>query len=295
MPLTDLFRPHLPDDAGAVDDQELQEALERFVRQGRERWPEIEHDVALFMADLARKTPAGQRPAEHLAGLAAADLFLASACAHGAPGAIACFEGQYFSEVDAALLDARVPREQIEEVKQILRERFFVGRGGRPAAVAEYSGRGSLRAWTRVSAMREVYRLSESQKRWARLEDDRLAMAAAPGDDPELGYLKRQYRADFKAAATEAMGRLTPRQRNLLRHSLLDGMSIDQIGRLYHVHRATAARWLAQTREAILAQTKELLSVRLQLESEAEYHDLFQLIESRLDVSLRTLLVSRRG
>jgi RNA polymerase sigma-70 factor (ECF subfamily) len=297
MALTDLFLPHLPGGAASDDqDQELEEVLELLVRRGRERWPNIEHDPARLLADLARAVPKGAAPAEHLRRLAGSDLYLASACIHGVSGAIERFEAAFFSEVDAALIDARVPREQIEEVKQILRERFFVvGTSDRLPAIAEYSGRGSLRAWTRVSAMREVYRITDAQKRWARLEEDKLALMASPEDDPELRYLKRQYRADFKEAAVEAMGRLTPRQRNLLRHSILDRMSIDQIGRLYRVHRATAARWLAQARETVLSHTRELLSARLELESEEEFDDLFQLIESRLDVSLRSLLVSRRA
>ena len=41
----------------------------------------------------------------------------------------------------------------------------------------------------------------------------------------------------------EAFAALESRERNLLRYALGDGLSVDAIGTLYRVHRATAARW----------------------------------------------------
>lgn len=292
--LAAVFLAHLPKPTGSVpDEQELERLLGELLDEARQRWPEVRQDPALVVADLARRVPEDTPAPDFLRSARGAELVLAAACARGDRAAIECFEAAYFSEVDAALHDAGVPVEQIDEIKQILRERFFVGQSDRPPAVTGFTGRGSLRAWVRISAMREVYRISDAQKRFARLEEEELGQLAS-GDDVELGVLKQRYRVDFQQAVAEAMAQLTARQRNLLRHSFLDGMSIDQIGRLYQVHRSTAARWLAQAREAVLAATRELLAERLDLD-ESERDGLFRLVESGLDVSLRTLLASHRG
>lgn len=65
-----------------------------------------------------------------------------------------------------------------------------------------------------------------------------------PGGDPELSHLKATFAAEFKFALTLAIDELSVRDRNLLRQSVLDGLTIDQLGKLYRVHRATAARWV---------------------------------------------------
>ena len=274
-----------------VSDEDRAHLVER-IQQALDRWGPLGHAPEIFLEDLVHRSPEDVELGQWLGSLQLADLFLASACTYGNKEAIDAFEAAYFGEVDAALLDVKVPAHQIDEIKQILRERFFVGKGERPPGVAGYSGRGTLRAWVRISAMREVYRLDGAQKRWVQLEEEGLAHVAAPDDDPELGFLKKRYRAAFKEAFGDAMAELTPRQRNLLRHSYIDNMSIDQIGQLYGVHRSTAARWLVQTRELLLEATRRALHSRLDLNSD-ESRDLFQLIESRLDVSIRTLLRTR--
>jgi RNA polymerase sigma-70 factor (ECF subfamily) len=290
---TEIFLRHLPAPIGESADPTgpLGELLAGMVEKARGQWSALGHDPELFLADLARKVPEGASLEEFLRSLWVADLFLASACAHGVPGAIAAFEAEYFGEVDAALLDAKVPHHLIEEIKQILRERFFVTRLERQPAVATFNGRGSLRAWVRISAMREVFRHGGAQKRWVQLEEDQLSEMAAPVDDPELGFLKKRYRVEFRKAFDESFATLSPRQRNLLRHSYLDRMNIDQIGQVYQVHRATAARWLAQARDDLLQGTKEALRGRLEIDHE-EYENLIQLIVSNLDVSIHSLLKS---
>lgn len=290
---TELFVRNLPaqiresaDPAGP-----LRELVTGMVEEAKAEWAALDHDPQTFLEDLARKVPEDASLEDFLRSLRVADLFLASACAHGVPGAIAAFETAYFGEVDAALIDAKVPHHLIEEIKQILRERFFVTQQERQAAVAAFNGRGSLRAWVRISAMREVFRHGGAQKRWVQLEEDKLSEMAAPEDDPELGFLKSRYRVEFRKAFDETFAALSPRQRNLLRHSYLDQMNIDQIGHVYQVHRATAARWLAQARDDLLQGTKEALRARLEIDHE-EYENLIQLIVSNLDVSIRSLLKS---
>jgi RNA polymerase sigma-70 factor (ECF subfamily) len=282
----------LPEAIQANASDEEKARLVECIEEALEKWDSLSHPTEMFLDDLVQKAPTDIALGSWLGSLQIPDLFLASACAYGNRTAIDAFEEMYFGEVDAALLDAKVAADQIDEIKQILRERFFVGKGDRPPSITGYSGRGTLRAWVRISAMREVYRAGGAQKRWVQLEDEGLARVAALDDDPELGFLKKRYRAVFKEAFGEAMAELTPRQRNVLRHSYIDNMSIDQIGQLYNVHRSTTARWLVQTRELLLEGTRRVLRSRLNMSSD-ESQDLFRLIESRLDVSIRTLLKTR--
>src|SRR5205823_12308411 len=81
--------------------------------------------------------------------------------------------------------------------------------------------------------------------------------------DPVLAQLKQRYRDEFGEAFRQAAAALTPRERTLLRYRFLDGLSIDEIGVLHRVHRATVARWIAAIREALFEATRERLGSRL--------------------------------
>ena len=63
------------------------------------------------------------------------------------------------------------------------------------------------------------------------------------------------------------MATLDQRQRNVLQMNLVQGLSIDEVGRVYAVHRATAARWVSAAREQLVSQTRTRLAERLNLQS----------------------------
>ena len=65
--------------------------------------------------------------------------------------------------------------------------------------------------------------------------------------------------------------------------------SIEQIGAIYRVHRATVARWIADARELLLHQTRELLSRRVRVSND-ELESILWLIDSQMDVSLHRCL-----
>src|SRR5262249_41683920 len=76
-------------------------------------------------------------------------------------------------------------------------------------------------------------------------------------------YFKRVYRREFELAFREAVQSLSDRERILVRQHFLDGVSVNDLGRLYRVHRATAGRWLERARDALLAATRARLMARL--------------------------------
>ena len=96
-------------------------------------------------------------------------------------------------------------------------------------------------------------------------------------------------RAAFRAAFEEAIRALPPRDRLVLRQHGVDDLSIDQIGALHGVHRATAARWVEQARADLARATERALQARLGATA-AEVRSLLQQIMSRMDASVHRLL-----
>jgi RNA polymerase sigma-70 factor (ECF subfamily) len=117
---------------------------------------------------------------------------------------------------------------------------------------------------------------------------EELLQVATP-NNPEIDHLRRRHSADFKAAFETALAELTPEQRNILRLSVVDQLSIDEIGVLFGVHRATAARQLARARELVQERTWQILQSRLRLES-GELRSFAGYIQSRLDLSIHRIL-----
>jgi len=70
---------------------------------------------------------------------------------------------------------------------------------------------------------------------------------------------------------------------------IIRAAALEQIGLAYHVHRATAARWISVSREKILKETKRLLSTKLEI-GQGEVESMIGLVRSQLDVSIYRLL-----
>lgn len=176
-----------------------------------------------------------------------------------------------------------------EDLFQTLLTRLIAGREPK---LRGYRGRGSLETWLRVAARR--LRIDSERRRGdkARHLDTRDALAQpSPDDDPELGYLKEHYRQHFRGAFHRALESLEPRQRNLLRYQVVEGLSSSQIAGLYRVHAATAKRWLARARADLLASTRAELQSRLGVSTQ-ELDGVMGLVASRLELSVRRVLGS---
>lgn len=277
----------LCDDRPAMGERDRDAELADALARGRAAWPAVQPIAAdVFRAWLADRVPAKTE----LASVPCTDLYLACACAAGDPAAIAAFEDHYLREVAIAAARMRAAPGVLDEARQVVRDLMFVQRpGGAPPAITSYAGRGDLRGWVRVVAMREVLRLCDRDKREVATGDEALLDALSPAADPELDHLKARYRDEFAAAFHEAVAGLTPRERTLLRHQLIDGVGIEQLGAIYKVHRATAARWLVSAREALLDGTRKRLAAKLKL-THAEVDSVIRLIQSRIDVSIERLL-----
>jgi RNA polymerase sigma-70 factor (ECF subfamily) len=108
-------------------------------------------------------------------------------------------------------------------------------------------------------------------------------------DDPELSYMKELYRQAFRQAFGAALAALEARDKNLLRQHVVDGLTVDELGPLYGVHRATAARWVQRAKEKLLHETRKQFMARARISSR-ECESVLRLVRSRIDVTLGRLL-----
>jgi len=194
-------------------------------------------------------------------------------------------------EVDIALARMRIGPPRLADVKQLVRQRLFVGGGTAgtptsPGKITEYGGRGDLRRWVRSVAVRTCLNDLRKGKREILADDDQLiAQHAVSADDPEVEYMKRTYSEQFKAAFSESLGQLGAREQTLLRYHHVDGLNIDEIGAIYRVHRVTAFRWLEKAKEQLVRTTLETLRARLKLPA-AELDSVLRMIRSQIHLSL---------
>src|SRR5580704_15693206 len=98
MTLVEQLLAERPDLASGTNG--LEEALAQV--WARAERPDVRFSREAFLAHLARHLPDGD-PVAALASVHAPDLYLAGACAVGAPGAIEAFERDYAGEVGRAV------------------------------------------------------------------------------------------------------------------------------------------------------------------------------------------------
>jgi RNA polymerase sigma-70 factor (ECF subfamily) len=250
-------------------------------------------DVARFLGDVAARLPPDEPPARALAAIRAADLALATACARGEPAALARFEAAYADQVAQAHRRYRGAPVTLDELRQAVRERLLVAAPGTAPRIASYQGRGELGAWVRMVAVRHLLDLVRADG--ARPDrpggDDAFADRAIAGDDPELAFLKRQYRDAFRAAFGRALAGLEPRDRNILRHRYLDGLEVAEVATIYGMHRVSMSRVLGRLRDELLSAVRREFLGKLGLGAE-ELEGVMGLIGSQLELSLSRLLKS---
>jgi RNA polymerase sigma-70 factor, ECF subfamily len=276
--------PQAPPELGPLLCERLDEAVAAH--------PGLGVDATGFVGRVAELATGQDDLVESLLHLRVGDLYLAHGCALGLPAALSSFEAIFGGELRA--IGARLRRGHAEgdDLVQRVRERLFAP--PRPR-IADYSGQGDLRHWLRVTLVRML--IDHQRATRGRLERERLEPEAplampAPDDDAEMAYLKRRYGDAFRAAFEEAARCLDVEARNLLRRAYVDGLGIDELGHLYGVHRATAARRLARARAELLSETRRRLMAELGLDR-SELDSIMRLIESNVHLTAERIFVSR--
>jgi len=261
----------------------LDAALSAYVDAARVQHPEFETDVTSFVAYAGARAQGHQvPPIAH-----AAELWLACACARQLPAAISVFNNEYAPIVRRVLLRRRAPEDVADEVQQMLRERLLVAdaASGRRPKIADYRGLGPLRSWVATVAATTLATLRRGDRRRREDPPESKGGSWAGQLDPELDYLKQRYAGEVEAAIVAALADLDARQRTLLQLHLGQRMNIDALGLMYHVSRATAARWLVAARSALAEAARSRLAKALGL-SPSEVDSLVALVHSRIDISI---------
>jgi RNA polymerase sigma-70 factor, ECF subfamily len=249
--------------------------LNQILRDGRSAWPEVrimEDDVRKHLDALPTQIQGGE-PGQ----LSSADLYLAVACALGNDQAMACFEHQFLLPLTHALRSVDPDPAFVDEVKQALRLKLFVGGPDRHPKIRDYSGRGPLLGWLKVAALRTALNLRRAPAPTVSLTGSLAEALPLDALDPETALLRARHQKDFEAALFEALTTLSTRERRVLRLHVLEGCNVGQIGALFQVDRSTVTRWIVRARRLLLSGTRERLRQKLDLR------------DSELDSLMRTL------
>jgi RNA polymerase sigma-70 factor, ECF subfamily len=227
----------------------LESATAEAFRAGQAAWPGVAISIEAFTAHVRGSGAGPGELAQH-----GADIYLACGCALGDRLALQLFDQRVLPRVVQHVARLRVKSEDLDEIRQILRMRLFA----HPRRIVGYAGRGSLVRWVRR-------------------------------DEPELSLIRERLREPFQRALQESFADLAPRSRDILRMHYIEGMSFEEIGSVYDVHRATVARWLVGIRSAVVRG----MSRRLWAGAEPSSSDLRSLIRAlwnELDISLGQFL-----
>lgn len=291
LPLSTRLLPNLPEAMRARlgDLAKLEEVLQQALQRARQSYPQVVVRSEDFLAHMVSLLPAELEPSAALGSLHAAELYLISAFLAGDPRAAELLGAQCLTVATSCLRRLGVAPAAAADLGQRLCSWLLLAEPGQRPRIARYGGRGELQGWLSIVAVRQARAWLQRPLPRLQLDEDAVARLASPQEGQELAYLKRHYREQFRAAFAQALGALTSRERSLLRHQVLSGLNIQEIGNLYGVHRATVARWLAHIRRRLLTSTRLLLMKRLRVGA-AELDSIMRLIASNLDLSLQQLL-----
>jgi len=274
LPIPDDFRVAL--DRGSMNSED---AVREMFLEGQRKWPLVKLGFDVFFGHCRRVLlPSDAGPARE-----AADLYLCCACAEAQPEALRLFESEGSGVAKAAI--ARIDRSAdfVEDTLQEVWDRLLLGAEPK---VKLYSGRGPLKAWVRVAATRVALDRQRARNRFAGQHVELTDRLAAPGGSPEALLLKARFGHAFQQALRDAVTRLSRQERNVLRMHIAGHCSIDEIGRAYDVHRATAARWLERTRTQIYEEVRQELCVKREHLTASEFKSLASIMGGELELSL---------
>jgi RNA polymerase sigma-70 factor (ECF subfamily) len=253
------------------------------IAQLRDALPGVTFDEGAFAAHVKRCAARGTKP-EHLV-----DLLRAFAALAGDACALRDVEAALVSAAAQGLRRLALDHALADDVVQQARTKLFVAEGATPPRLSEYLGQGPLQAWLRAVVVRLA--LDARRTPTPTAPETALAELVDSEEDPELRLLKQTYRLEYRTALTQALAALEPRDRNVLRLHLVDGLRLSRIARLYEVHESTASRWVARALAAVADDAKARLAKQLRASPDT-VDSLGRVLRSQLDLSVARLLAT---
>ena len=257
--------------------------LREMFAEGQQRWPSVH--VTLEQYQGYCDSVCGERSQEELRPYAA-DMYLCCACVQQQPLAPGLLERDADDVVRNAISKVYPDGEFVCETIQEFWKKVL---SGPTAKVFDYRARGPLHAWLRIAALRLAIDRRRAQQVIATYETGLGDLMADQVFGPESNLTRARFYGPFREAFSHTIAELTPKERNLLRMHVQGRCSIDQIGRAYSVHRATAARWLEQIKEHILRQVRAQLKLEGPGLTDSEFQSVARVVGGEMDLGLSGL------
>jgi len=276
------------DDAAApqsVDRAALELQLVALCARGHAAYPAIALEDAVFAAHLGRCGAAVGAPASEIH---AEDLFLCCAGLLGDEGAVRTLRASARPVLVGYLHRIDPSPSFIDEVEQRVWDSALVGSVDAPAKLTTYAGKGPLAGWLGIVAQRiglTIRRQEASEQRAVKGAGSEADLVAS---DPELSFIKGHLRGPFRRAIAQALESLDDRERMVYRMHIVDGLSLERIGKSYGVAQSTVSRWMATARDSIAAEAQRLLREELHASAD-DYESMSRLLVSQLDLSVSRL------
>lgn len=290
--LVATFRAEVAERGGAVEmwaDPTLEVELAAACARGRAAFVQLALDDRTFVRYLARVVEKEPSAVSAVSALALEDLYLACACVEGCAVAVAIFAKRYRETIHDSI-GRILGGGESEDVREQLIQALLLGSPSGPPRIGTYSGRAALERWVGVAARRAALMwLRENQAEVRALRASAADPSAESGTNVETTYIKERYRGEFEQALTEALERLSERQRLLLRLYMVNGVTVERMATMFNVGKATISRWMAAARSTLLDDIKATIRNRLGTSSN-ELASLARMVASRLEMTLPVLL-----
>ncbi len=221
------------------------------------------------------------------------DVFLALACARGDRIAWEYFADDYLPILQRCALQACRNLHESEDLAQELVARLMEEK----RKLAGYNGRSSLAGWLRVSVAHAAIDRFRRARRESSLDEMEDSERECTFSDSAQGIGKTDEGIDARwgpvlsEALAEEIRRLPSRDQLLLGLYYLQGVSLNLIARQFHVHEATASRWLESLRRGIRKRIERELRKRHGLRPR-EIQSLWHWVSEQEDISLEKVLGS---
>ncbi|MGE0791032.1 MAG: sigma-70 family RNA polymerase sigma factor [Sandaracinaceae bacterium] len=276
------------DAVGVPGSPDLHAHLEAAWDQACATWASLAVEPERFAAHLVRcgLTDPAQLPASDMS-----DLYLACACLARVPGAAEALEASVMRDVPPAVARVRRGAEFTEEVLSELRIELLVGVRDKPPALERYRGRGPLRSFVLVMAMRRAVDRTRDPnlRRDQNAARDRNEEIPFDGTGADRQQIRRELKAPVERALKDALARLDPDMQEILRLHFVEGVSAQEIAKRRGVHRSTATRWINEAREAVFKDVQARLTSELQL-APGEFDSFARAFADGLDLTLNTFV-----
>lgn len=244
--------------------------------EAQRQWPSLGVTEAEFVGRIASVLESASPSPVALTTIRPTEQMLVAACLEQRPGAMVALE-RYAFELLPSVAQRFASVLTADELVQRVRTKLLTPPPGESPLLARFTGVTSLGRWIRIVAVRlGLDAARSSQRRQAR---EHTLPDALPQRDPEFYWMRQLYTENFERILSENLLALPVRDRNLLKAQVVHGMSLEEMARVWSVHRATVARWLRAARLGLLGSVRDGLQVQAGL-SESEVDSVLNLIRS---------------